>query len=97
MSLKEIQLSPNIGQNDIDYRIKQANKFLEKGNQVKVTLSFRGRERVHDEIGLKTIQDFINSCEKGMLTGMIKMIDGRKKYITATLNPKGKNNGKKSN
>lgn len=42
--LKEIRLSPNIDENDLNTKMNQARKFLEKGNRVKVTLRFRGRE-----------------------------------------------------
>ena len=88
MSLKEIKLSPNIGTHDVEYRVKQANKFLEKGNQVKVTLSFRGRERLHEDIGLNTIQNFVNQCTSGSLASGYKVIDGKRKQVTAMLNPK---------
>jgi len=90
MSQKEIKLSPNIGENDISYRVKQANKFLEKGHQVKVTLTFRGRERVHEDIGLKTIEEFITSCTSGVKNGQPRITDGKRKFITAHLNPKVK-------
>lgn len=88
--LKEIKLSPNIGKNDIEYRVKQANKFLEKGDQVKITLSFKGREKAHIEIGRATISHFINECDRGTLVNTPKETIGKRMFITATLNPKGK-------
>ena len=88
--MKEIKLSPNISSHDISYRVKQANKFLEKGEQVKITLAFRGRERIHEDIGLKTINGFVEQCTSGTLASGIKVINGHKKFITAMLNPKGK-------
>lgn len=88
--MKEIKLSPNISPHDVEYRVKQANKFLEKGDQVKVTLSFKGRERVHENIGWKTMEDFVSSCTSGSQAGKLKMVDGRRKMITVTINPKGK-------
>jgi len=42
--LKEIKISPNIGEHDMDFKIKHANEFLKKGNKVKVTIFFKGRE-----------------------------------------------------
>lgn len=88
--MKEIKLSPNISDNDISYRVKQVNKFLDKGEQVKITLAFRGRERIHEDIGLRTINGFVEQCVNGTLASNIKIVDGHRKFITATLNPKGK-------
>lgn len=45
--IKEVRLSPNIDTNDMNTKINNARKFLEKGNKVKVTLRFRGRELAH--------------------------------------------------
>ncbi len=47
MDVKEIRLSPNIDTNDLNTKVKNARKFLEKGDKVKVTLRFRGRELAH--------------------------------------------------
>ena len=88
MSQKEIKLSPNITEHDISYRVKQANKFLEQGHQIKVTLIFRGRERIHEDIGLKTIENFVSLCDRGAPNGKPRITDGRRKFITAHLNPK---------
>jgi translation initiation factor IF-3 len=44
IEVKEVRLSPNIDTNDLNTKISSARKFLEKGNKVKVTLRFRGRE-----------------------------------------------------
>ncbi len=45
--VKEIRLSPNIDENDLNTKANQAKKFIEKGDKVKVTLRFRGREMAH--------------------------------------------------
>ena len=47
VEIKEIRLSPNIDVNDINTKMNAARKFLEKGDKVKVTLRFRGREMAH--------------------------------------------------
>lgn len=86
--MKEVRLSPNISQNDISYRIKQVNKFLEKKEQVRIVLIFKGRERIHEDIGWETINNFIAQCTLGNLANKPKIIDGKRKTITATLNPK---------
>ncbi len=47
IEIKEIRLSPNIDTNDLNTKVNNARKFLSKGNRVKVTLRFRGREMAH--------------------------------------------------
>lgn len=47
VDIKEIRLSPNIGANDLNTKVNAARKFLGKGDKVKVTLRFRGREMAH--------------------------------------------------
>ncbi|WP_124066778.1 translation initiation factor IF-3 [Clostridium sp. E02] len=47
IELKEVRLSPNIDTNDLNTKMGAARKFLEKGDKVKVTLRFRGREMAH--------------------------------------------------
>ena len=45
MEIKEVRLSPNIDKNDLNTKANQARKFIDKGNKVKVTLRFRGRDQ----------------------------------------------------
>ena len=47
IEIKEVRLSPNIEENDLNTKVNNARKFLTKGNKVKVTLRFRGREMAH--------------------------------------------------
>ena len=47
VDIKEIRMSPNIGANDLNTKVSAARKFLSKGDKVKVTLRFRGREMAH--------------------------------------------------
>lgn len=49
--LKEVQFRPKIDKHDFDFKIKNAKKFLEEGNKVKIVVVFRGRERAHPELG----------------------------------------------
>ena len=58
VELKEIRLSPNIEANDLNTKMNAAKKFLAKGNKVKITLRFRGREMSHMNAS-KHIQDDI--------------------------------------
>ncbi len=58
VEIKEIRLSPNIDTNDLNTKINAARKFLEKGNKVKVTLRFRGREMAHMNTSKHILDDF---------------------------------------
>jgi translation initiation factor IF-3 len=42
--MKEIKMRPNIGEHDYNFKVKNLSRFLEEGNQVKITIMFRGRE-----------------------------------------------------
>ena len=52
VEIKEIRLSPNIETNDLNTKINAAKKFISKGNKVKITLRFRGREMAHMLVAL---------------------------------------------
>ena len=56
--MKEVRLSPNIESNDLNTKINNAKKFIEKGNKVKVTLRFRGREMAHMASSKHILDDF---------------------------------------
>ena len=58
IEIKEIRLSPNIDTNDLNTKVGAARKFLEKGNRVKVTLRFRGREMAHMGASVHILTDF---------------------------------------
>ncbi len=58
IEIKEIRMSPNIDSNDMNTKASAARKFLEKGNRVKVTLRFRGREMAHMQSSKHILDDF---------------------------------------
>ncbi len=55
VDIKEIKMRPGINQHDYDVKMRSINKFLDEGDKVKVTLRFRGREMVHQELGMKVL------------------------------------------
>ncbi|MEY3197168.1 MAG: Translation initiation factor [Pseudomonadota bacterium] len=57
--LKEVKFRPNIGQHDFDIKVRHIEKFLAEGDKVKVSLWFRGREIVHNEIGAELFKRII--------------------------------------
>ncbi len=63
VELKEIRLSPNIDTNDLNTKVSAARKFLSKGDKVKVTLRFRGREMAHVAQTKHVLDDFAAALE----------------------------------
>lgn len=61
VKVKEVKLKPNIDENDVATKNRHAREFLTKGNKVKVTCTFRGREMVHPEIGENLVKEFCES------------------------------------
>ena len=62
VEIKEIRMSPSIDTNDLNTKVKAAQKFLADGNRVKVSVRFRGREMAHTNIGEKLLMDFAEAC-----------------------------------
>ena len=58
VEIKEIRLSPNIEANDLNTKVNAAKKFISKGNKVKITLRFRGREMAHMAESRHILDDF---------------------------------------
>ena len=63
IDIKEVRLSPNIDTNDLNTKMNQARKFLSKGDKVKVTLRFRGREMAHMNQSKVILDDFAKALE----------------------------------
>ena len=59
VQIKEIKLRPKTEEHDLQYKVKNAARFLEDGNKVKVSVSFIGRELTHKEIGEHILEKFI--------------------------------------
>lgn len=75
--IKEIRLSLNIDIGDFNTKAKQAMKFINDGNKVKVSIRFRGREMAHPELGLTVMERFAASLsEVGMIEKEAKL-EGR--------------------
>ncbi len=62
--VKEIKMRPNIDSHDFEHKVKHARDFLEKGDKVKFTLMFRGREMVHAELGFDVMRKIQESLDE---------------------------------
>ena len=77
VEIKEIRLSPNIDTNDLNTKTSAARKFLEKGNKVKVTLRFRGREMAHMSSSRHILDDFAVALADISIVEKPPKIEGR--------------------
>ena len=86
VSLKEVQLSATIEENDILTKAKMATRFLQDGDKVKVTIRFRGRQITHSDIGMKVMHDFAERCKDVISVERRPLMDGR--HMIMILAPK---------
>ncbi len=86
VSLKEVQLSATIEENDVAVKAKNAIKFLEEGDKVKVSIRFRGRQITHSDIGIKVMNDFIERTKEVCTVERRPLIEGR--HMLMILAPK---------
>ena len=86
VEIKEIRMSPSIDTNDLNTKIKAAQKFLSDGNRVKVSIRFRGREMAHTNIGEKILLDFADACAEQASLEKNPKLEGR--FMAMFLSPK---------
>lgn len=77
VEVKEIRMSPNIESNDLNTKMNATKKFLEKGNKVKITLRFRGREMAHMQSSRHILDDFAESLADVAVIEKAPKIEGR--------------------
>ena len=77
IEIKEVRLSPNIDSNDLNTKISAARKFIQKGNKVKVTLRFRGREMSHMNNSRHILEDFAGQLSDIAVVDKPSKVEGR--------------------
>ena len=77
VEIKEIRMSPNIDKNDMQTKINNARKFLSKGDRVKVTLRFRGREMAHMNQSAHILTDFADALSDVANVDKAPRVEGR--------------------
>ena len=77
IEIKEVRLTPNIDVNDLNTKVGSARKFLQKGNKVKVTLRFRGREMAHMNASKHILDDFAESLAEVAVVEKAPKVEGR--------------------
>mgnify|MGYP000640574556 CR=1 FL=1 len=84
IDVKEVRLSPNIDKNDLNTKINQARKFLSKGDKVKVTLRFRGRELAHVNSSKVILEEFAEQLSDVAVVDKQPKFEGRSMIMFLT-------------
>lgn len=79
--VKEIRITPNIDTHDFEFKAKNARKFLEDGNKVKITLKFRGREMNYIKLGEEVLQKFIDDLSDISIPEKKPLLEGKNMFI----------------
>lgn len=88
IEIKEVQLTPQIGENDLKIKARKATEFFQDGNKVKAVVRFRGRQLAHQEVGEEVLNKFISYVEEFAVVEKQPVLEG--KLLTAILGPKKK-------
>ncbi len=77
IELKEIKFRPNIEQHDYDVKMRAMKRFLDDGDKVKVTLRFRGREMVHQHLGMNVLKRVRDEMDEAAKVEQMPQLEGR--------------------
>lgn len=86
--LKELRVTPNIEEHDFNFKIKNAKKFLEDGNKVKITVRFRGRELNYVKLGEQVLNKFAESLTEFATLEKKPLLEGKNMFIILAPNNK---------
>ncbi|WP_373738142.1 translation initiation factor IF-3 [Jeotgalibaca porci] len=81
VNIKEVRLSPSIDENDFQTKMRNARKFLEKGDKVKASIRFRGRAITHKEIGQKVLDRLASELSDVSSVESKPRMDGRSMFL----------------
>lgn len=82
INIKEVRLSPTIDINDFNTKLRNARKFLEKGDKVKASIRFKGRAITHKEIGQKVLNRLAEETDDIAIVEQKAKMDGRNMFLT---------------
>ncbi len=84
VEVKEVRISPNIDTNELNTKVNNAKKFIAKGNKVKVTLRFRGREMAHMQQSKHILDDFAEMLAEVAVVEKPAKLEGRSMSMVLT-------------
>ena len=85
VEVKEVRMSPNIDANDLNTKVNNAKKYILKGNKVKVTLRFRGREMAHVQQSKHILDDFADMLKDVAQVEKPAKLEGRNMSMVLTV------------
>ncbi len=88
--VKEIRITPNIEQHDLEFKLKNARKFIEDGNKVKITVRFRGRELNYTKLGEENLNKFIDELSDVANPEKKPVLEGKNMFIILSKKADGK-------
>ena len=94
IALREIRLSPKIGEHDLEFKVRSIKDLLADGDKVKVTVRFRGREITHADLGWKLLQRVVKILEGAAAVEKQAVMEGRRMFIVLTQAPGSKSKPK---
>ena len=77
VSIKEMKYRPKISKGDFDTKTRKVERFLQDGHKVKVTLTYRGREMAHPELGRRILDEVVEAIEQVGRVEIFPRVDGR--------------------
>jgi translation initiation factor IF-3 len=86
IEVKEIKLRPNIDDHDYDVKMRAATNFLDEGDKVKVTMRFRGREMMHQDLGMNVLMRVRDQLDPLAKVEQTPQLEGRQ--MTMVLAPR---------
>lgn len=86
VDLKEVKLSPKIGEHDYQVKLRQTQKFLKNGDKAKITVIFRGREIAHLDIGKRLLERLVSDAAGAGMVETAARMEG-KGIMAMTLSP----------
>ena len=81
LELKELRVTPNIEEHDFEFKAKNARKFLQDGNKVKITVRFRGRELNYVKAGEETLNEFIENLSDIATVEKKPLLEGKNMFV----------------
>ena len=84
VDVKEIKLRPNIDDNDYNVKMRNARRFIDEGDKVKVTMRFRGRELAHQELGMNVLIRVRDELQEACKVEQMPRMEGRQMIMVLT-------------
>ncbi|WP_026065285.1 translation initiation factor IF-3 [Amphibacillus jilinensis] len=81
INVKEVRLSPGIEEHDFNTKLRNARKFLDKGDKVKVSIRFRGRAITHKDLGRKVLERMAEECKDLSTIEQKPKMEGRSMFL----------------